>query len=149
MLSIILFPVLCTYTGCLALKMPFVLCRMVVILDMLVPQLQPWWAKLTAVDTRVLWTSATSVAGEHPSLPTPTAAATMMTSEWFVWMVSITQFMGSQSLQTTQCLVYHFYFAEITTEEIGTPTDIRLIESSTTTLTIGWVVSGISFLYWY
>lgn len=36
------------------------------------------------------------------------------------------------------------FFAESITEEVGTPNDIRLIESSTTSLTVGWTVRAIT-----
>ena len=51
-------------------------------------------------------------------------------------MVSVTQLVTQSVL-----LNNNMTLAEISTEEIGTPTDIRLIESSTTSLTIGWIVS--------
>jgi hypothetical protein len=35
---------------------------------------------------------------------------------------------------------YYFYVAESITEEVGIPRDVRLISSSTTSLTIGWIV---------
>jgi hypothetical protein len=37
-------------------------------------------------------------------------------------------------------IYYYFYVAESIAEEVGIPRDVRLISSSTTSLTIGWIV---------
>ena len=51
----------------------------------------------TVLAMRTLWTSAISVAGELCLIAITTVAATMMTSEWFVRMVSVAQ-LGTHSL---------------------------------------------------
>ena len=38
-------------------------------------------------------------------------------------------------------VIYYYYFAELVTEEVGIPRDITLIKSSTTSLTLGWIVN--------
>ena len=81
-LTIINFDVLLSDSECLVLKMLLVLCAIMTNLDKTILHLSSGWIMFSVVDMKMLWTSATLVAGELLTV------SLIITPELFVKMVS-------------------------------------------------------------
>ena len=97
-------------------------------LDVLVLARLFGWIIFSVLAMRLLWTYATSPAGDA------TTVATLKMLGWYVMTVRKHTVIASKTITD----FWLNFFVDV---GIGIPSDIQLLASTTTTLTIGWTVS--------